>query len=49
MQEYSISYGCFTCPSWNGTGCSLTACCMIKMHVHVDGRAEEIGEYNENN
>ena len=43
-----ISYDCFTCPSWNSGGCTLTSCCMTKTYVYVNGKLIELtGEIRE--
>jgi len=34
---------CFTCPSWTGTGCSLTACMKLKTTIYIDGELIELG------
>jgi len=38
---------CFHCPNWNGTGCILTACCMTKTYLYINGKLVEYKGYIE--
>lgn len=33
---------CLKCSSWDGTGCSRTACCRTKTYIYIDGKCVEI-------
>ena len=41
-------HDCIKCSAWNGTGCTLTACCRTKTYYYKDGKLVELGVEDEN-
>lgn len=34
-------HDCIKCSAWNGSGCTLTACCRTSTYIYINGKLVE--------
>ena len=34
-------HDCIKCSAWNGTGCTLTACCRTSTYIYINGTSRK--------